>query len=291
MIRILYLKAEGDVSRSALRVQSLGNAARFSEAVSLFHDWGMGRYAGARDQVPEQFSQGVQSNIMTSKLVRFLMAAAVVLSVPAFAQTSGAAAPDAPSAAQSPAVESTGTGTKLGTINIEQAIYATNEGQRDFEQLNTKMQPKQTELKKMSDELDGLKKQLSTQGDKLSDMARGDMAKEIDQKQKAFDRDMQDARDDFQAQNNDVAQKILQKMAPIIMKYAAQHDFGIIIDTSNPWPQGPVLFAGPGVDITKPVVEAYNAQSGVAAPAAPTKPSATRPTSTRPTTHSGTTTK
>ncbi len=226
---------------------------------------------------------------MKSTLVRFLMAVAVTLSVPAFAQSSSSSAPDAPSAARSEATDAVSNGTKLGTINIEQAIYATNEGQRAFEALNTKMQPKQTELKKMSDELDGLKKQLNTQGSKLSDMARGDLAKEIEQKQKTFDREMQDARDDFQSQNNDVAQKILQKMAPVIMKYAADHDFGIIIDTSNPWPQGPVLFAGPAVDITKPVVEAYNAKSGVAAPAAPAKPASTRPTSTRPATHSGTT--
>lgn len=225
---------------------------------------------------------------MKSTLVRLLMAAAVTFSVPAFAQSSSSA-PDAPSAARSEATDAVSNGTKLGTINIEQAIYATNEGQREFEALNAKMQPKQTELKKMSDELDGLKKQLNTQGSKLSDMARGDLAKEIEQKQKTFDREMQDARDDFQSQNNDVAQKILQKMAPVIMKYAADHDFGIIIDTSNPWPQGPVLFAGPAVDITKPVVEAYNAKSGVAAPAAPAKPSATRPTSTHPATHSGTT--
>jgi Skp family chaperone for outer membrane proteins len=225
---------------------------------------------------------------MTSKLVRFLMAAAFVVSISAFAQTSSAAAPDDPSASLTSAPSA--SGAKLGTINIEQAIYATNEGQRDFEQLNTKMQPKQTELKKMSDELDGMKKQLSTQGDKLSEMARGDLTKGIEQKQKVFDREMQDARDDFQAQNNDVAQKILQKMAPIIMKYATDHGYGLIMDTSNPWPQGPVLWAGPTVDITKTVVDAYNAQSGVAAPAKPaaSKPATSRPASTHPATHTGT---
>jgi hypothetical protein len=38
------------------------------------------------------------------------------------------------------------------------------------------------------------------------------------------------------------------------------------MDTSNPWPQGQVVWAAPSVDITKPIVEAYNVQSGVAAP-------------------------
>ena len=67
-------------------------------------------------------------------------------------------------------------------------------------------------------------------------------------------------------------------MAPIVVKYAQDNGFGMIIDTSKPWPQSPVLMAGAGLDITQPVVEIYNAQSGVAAPAAGTaKPPAPRP--------------
>jgi outer membrane protein len=71
-------------------------------------------------------------------------------------------------------------------------------------------------------------------------------------------------------------------MAPVIVKYSGDNGFGVIIDTSQPWPQGPVVWYGQSVDITTPVVEAYNVQSGVAAPPAGT---ATRPAGgVRPTT-------
>src|SRR5262245_15964594 len=108
---------------------------------------------------------------MTSKFLRFLMATAFVLSITALAQTDGSAAalPSAPSAP--PAAASAG-GTRVGTINIEQAIFASNEGQRDFEELSKKLEPKQTALKSQNDEVDSLKKQLNTQGDKLNDDAR-----------------------------------------------------------------------------------------------------------------------
>jgi outer membrane protein len=209
---------------------------------------------------------------MTSKLLRFLLAAALLLPVIALAQAASAPAalPAAPSAAASsaatPAVTNP-TGTKLGTINIEQAIFATNEGQRDFETLSKKLEPKQNELKGMNDEVENLKKQLTTQGDKLNDEARGTLVKQIEQKQKGLERAVQDARDDAQNQQNEIAQRILQKMAPMLVKYAGDNGFGVIMDTSNPWPNGPVLWAGPAVDITKPVVDNYNAQSGVPAPA------------------------
>ena len=214
---------------------------------------------------------------MTSKFARFLMPAVFALSLAALAQT--AALPAAPSAAASNAsapVVTNATGTKLGTINVEQAIFATNEGQRDFEALSKKLEPKQNELKGQNDEVESLKKQLNTQSDKLNDEARGTLVKQIEQKQKSLERSVQDARDDAQNQQNEIAQRILQKMGPMLVKYAADNGFGVIIDTSNPWPNGPVLWAGPAVDITRSVVDLYNAQSGVPAPAP--RPAATRPT-------------
>jgi Skp family chaperone for outer membrane proteins len=222
---------------------------------------------------------------MTSKLARSLMALVFFSAASVLAQAGGAAElPAAPSAAGE--AVTTGSGSKVGTINIEQAIFASNEGQRDFEALSKKLEPKQTELKRMNDELDALKKQLNTQGDKLSEEARNTLVSSIGQKQKTLDRSVQDARDDAQAQQQDIAQRILQKMAPLIVKYANEHGYGVIIDTSNPWPNGPVLWAGQSVDITKAVVDAYNVESGVAAPPRPAAgiPSgAARPATTKPT--------
>ena len=76
----------------------------------------------------------------------------------------------------------------MGTINVEQAIFATNEGQRDFEALSKKLEPKQTELKGQNDEVESLKKQLNTQGEKLNDESRATLVKQIEQKQKSLER-------------------------------------------------------------------------------------------------------
>jgi outer membrane protein len=224
---------------------------------------------------------------MKNKFVRFLLAIVFALPATALAQAGNADSPlpSAPSAANTaPAATADPNavgGVKIGTINIEQAIFASNEGQRDFEALSKKLEPKQTELKNQNDEVESLKKQLNTQSEKLTEEARNNLLKQIEQKQKSLERAVQDARDDAQNQQNEIAQRILQKMAPVIVKYAGDKGFGAILDTSNPWPQGPVLWAAPSVDITKAVVEAYNIQSGVPAPvrpaAKPTTSGATKP--------------
>ena len=176
----------------------------------------------------------------------------------------------------------------MGTININEAIFGSNEGQRDLGALQKKFEPKQTELKSQNDELDALKKQLQTTGDKLNEDAAAKLKRDIESKQKSFDRSMQDAQEDFGNQQQEIASRILQKMAPMIVKYSQENGFGLIVDTSKPWPQSPVLWWGEAVDITKPVVEAYNVQSGVAAQPAPaggakpTGPAAPKPSSTTP---------
>jgi len=225
---------------------------------------------------------------MKSKFAYFLLAVvfASCATVLAQAGNNDSALPAAPSATPAPAPAdpptATGGGNKVGTINIEQAIFASNEGQRDFEALSKKLEPKQTELKGLNDEVESLKKQLNTSGDKLGEDARNNLVKQIEQKQKTLERSMQDARDDAQAQQNEIAQRILQKMAPVIVNYAETAGFGMIVDTSSPWPQGPVLWALPSMDITRAVVEAYNVKSGVPAPPKPVAPPKSGAGSTRP---------
>ena len=239
---------------------------------------------------------------MKSKFVRVLLAVAVTLTFSALAQTGSAATPSSPGAtpanppAATPANPSaqpsavTLTGTKVGAINIEGAIFGSNEGRKEVEALQKKFEPKQNELKSQNDELDSLKKQLDTQGSKLNEDAAANLKKQIESKQKLFDRAVQDAQEEFGSQQQDIASKILQKMAPMIVQYAKENGFGMIVDTSKPWPQSPILVAGEGVDITKPVVDLYNAQSGVAAPTAsgtsrpvaPRSPASTTPKATTP---------
>ncbi len=217
-------------------------------------------------KIQEQYSKEFR-NHMKLTLMRSLTVAAVLFSAAAFAQTGGgsAALPATPGAAGDPPAVSASTGTKIGTINVEGAIFASNEGQRDFDALSKKLEPKQNELKGKNDEIEGLKKQLNTQGDKLNDEAKNGLTKQIETKQKALERDAQDAQEDARNQENEIAQRILQRMAPLIVDYAKNNGFGLIIDasSSNQWPNGPVLWNSGALDITKSIVDSYNAKSGV----------------------------
>lgn len=200
---------------------------------------------------------------MTRKLAATIFSVVLVFAVAAVAQANG---PAPTTAAPAPAAAGP---AKIGVIDIQTAIIATNEGQRDFNALNTKFDPKRNELQGANKEIEDLRKQLQAQDGKLNEDARGALVKSIEQKQKVLQRNSEDAQNDYQAQQNEIVQRILTKLAPVVRKYATDNGLALLIDTSNPWPQGPVLWARESIDITKPVVESYNAQSGVPAPAKP----------------------
>jgi outer membrane protein len=189
----------------------------------------------------------------------------LVLATISLAQT----APAAGAAAPATTAATTPGGVKVGIIDIQQAIIGTNEGARDFDTLQKKFEPKRNELSGLNTEIENLKKQLNTQGDKMNEEARATLVKSIESKQKVLQRQGEDAQNDYQQQQNEIAQRILQKMAPVIDKYAKANGYGLLFDSSNPWPQGPLLWATAGVDLTKAVVDAYNSQSTVAPPARP----------------------
>lgn len=215
---------------------------------------------------------------MNSKFAPFTLAV-VILSVMALGQSSSAAPKPAADAPSVPATAASSFG-KIGIINMQQAILASNEGQRDFQALSKKFEPKQAELKGMNDEVDNLKKQLNTQGDKLNDVARANLVKSIESKQKELQRNLEDAQSDFQGQQNDILQQVGQKMMQTLDKYAKANGYSLILDVSNQ--NSPVLWAGASTDVTKVIVDEYNTSSGVPAPA-PTAgakgglPSAPRP--------------
>jgi outer membrane protein len=200
-------------------------------------------------------------------------ALALVLGVPAFAQSAAPAAAATAPAAVAPAT------AKVGIVNIQSAIVTSNEGQRDFETLQKKFDPKRQELEGLNKEVDELQKKFNTQGDKLNDEARGELLKQIDTKKKQMQRNYEDANTDIQAQQNEIANRIGQKLVETLDKYAKENSFTLILDVSGQ--QSPVLWAASSVDITKAVVDAYNAQSGVPAPvkpaAAAAKPAAAPP--------------
>jgi len=152
---------------------------------------------------------------------------------------------------------------KIAVIAFQVAVAQTNEGQRNFTDLQKKYDPKRTQLKNLSDEIEGLQKQLQAQGDKLSDSERASRAKAIDDKNKQLKRSAEDAQNDMNSELQELYNRLAAKVYEVLASYAQQQGYTVVLDVGQQ--QTPVLYASETTNITKAVIEAYNAKSGVPA--------------------------
>lgn len=172
--------------------------------------------------------------------------------------------------AQAPAATPS-KGDKVGIVSIQDAIANTNEGKKELEALQQKFSPRQAALQSQNDDLENMKKQLQAQGDKLSDEERNNRVRAATEKQKTLQRNYEDFQGEVQAAEQEILNRLGKKMLDVLEKYAHDNGYAVVMDVSNP--QTPVLYANPATNITKPLIEAYNAASPVVAPAA--KPAST----------------
>lgn len=184
--------------------------------------------------------------------------------------------PSAPEKASATTKAPVAMPAKVAVIAFQAAVARTNEGQRNIAQIQQKYEPQQTKLKNLSAEVDSLKKQLQASGSTLSDEERATRTKDIDTKEKELQRDAEDAQGNFQGDMNDMYQKLAAKVYEVVNAYAKENGYTLVVDISSQ--QSPVLYVDPATDITGAIIQAYNAKSGVPAPAAAAAPAATHAT-------------
>jgi len=208
----------------------------------------------------------------------------------AMAQTAAtpAPAPAAPAtaSANTPPPPPQAIPAKIALIAFEQAVFATNEGQRAVQDVQKKYEPKKAQIDSLAQEVDSLKKQIQSAPATMSDEERANRLKTIDTKEKQLNRDADDANNAYQADLQEAYAKVARKVSTTVQSYVAQNGYTLLLDVSNQQNSN-VMWASqnPNIDITLAVVNAYNASSGVAAPP-PSAPSAgapaARPRSTTP---------
>jgi len=216
--------------------------------------------------------------VLISALGAGLMTTAGIAQTPAAAPASPATEPAAPAPVKPQAIPA-----KIALVAFEQAVFATNEGQKAVQDIQTKYKPKKDQIEGLSHEVDALKKQLQGAPATLTDAERAAKMKEIDAKEKRLNHDAEDAQTAYNTDLQEVYGKVAAKVSVTLKKYVSDNGFTLLLDVSSQ--QSNVMWANQSTDVTQAVVTAYNASSGVHAPvpAAPSAAARPPPATTAPT--------
>jgi outer membrane protein len=156
--------------------------------------------------------------------------------------------------------------SKVAIIDIQGAIARTEEGQKLIKELEERYQPTQQEIEATNKEIDDLRANLNRGQNTMSDAARRDLARQIEQKERDATRKVEDARGEFNQDQQKIFNDVGGKLMAVIDKYAKDNSYAIVLDISSP--QSPVLYAVNEVNITAAIIAAYDADGGATAAAA-----------------------
>ena len=168
--------------------------------------------------------------------------------------------------------------TKIAIIHLQNAIIGTKDGQKAAKDLETRFMPKRKEIEGRQGEIQSLQAQLRASSNTASEEQKNKLMRDIDVKQKALQRDGEDASAELDQEQQKLFQEVGGRVMAVIDKYASDNGFAVVIDVSAQ--ASPILYASTSVDITRQVVELFDKNTpaaGAAVPPAAKSPAAVPP--------------
>jgi outer membrane protein len=164
--------------------------------------------------------------------------------------------------------------TKVGIINIQNAIISTKDGQKASTELQAQFLPARQKLERKQAEIEADRAKLSQGSNAMAADQKEQLMRDIDQKTKSLNRDTEDAQAELQQAEGKIMQELGQRIMAVVTKYSKDHGYALILDVSSQ--QTPVLFAATEIDITSDIIKLYDQNSpGAITSSAPPKPAAT----------------
>ncbi len=185
----------------------------------------------------------------------------LLLPVGLLAQAAPAPAPAAaPRPAPAPVAVS---GGKVAVIDFQRAITENGEGKKAQEKFVGEVTKRQTDFDRKQKSLADMQNKLQTQDKALSDAAKADLTRQIDQTQTELTRMNEDARKELDELQQTLFRPIAERAGKVLSAYAAEVGFAVVFDASA---QGSnILYAHDTADITTEIIRRIDAD--VAKPA------------------------
>jgi outer membrane protein len=165
---------------------------------------------------------------------------------------------------------------KIAVIDMQGALLQTKAGQKAAAELKVKFSPKEQELQKRNADLQSKQDQYRKTENAE---AKATLARDIDTLQRNLQRDAQDARQDFDEEQNKLMGGLLQKMQQVLTSYANQNQITMIFDISAQ--PNNLLYADKATNITAAIIAMYDKNDSVTPTAPPAKTPSAAPAAPR----------
>ncbi|MEO8125484.1 MAG: OmpH family outer membrane protein [Bryobacteraceae bacterium] len=142
--------------------------------------------------------------------------------------------------------------TKVGIINVQNAILDTAEIKKAQLELEGRYKPRQQKVESLQKELADLQNKLQTMAGKLTPQAEQEMQVSGQRKQRELQRLTEDLQADVDRERNEILSKSGTRMQEVVKKLAEEKGLDVIMDVAS------TLYFKPTMELTKDAVVAYD---------------------------------
>jgi len=142
--------------------------------------------------------------------------------------------------------------TKVGIINVQNAILDTAEIKKAQLELEGRYKPRQQKVESLQKELADLQNKLQTMAGKLTPQAEQEMQVSGQRKQRELQRLTEDLQADVDRERNEILSKSGTRMQEVVKKLAEEKGLDVIMDVAS------TLYFKPTMELTKDAVAAYD---------------------------------
>lgn len=173
--------------------------------------------------------------LVNSRSLLFVVVSLLVLPVSVFAQS----------------------GQKVGIVDLQKALAATDSGKEAQKQYESEVKRLQGQLDGKKSEYEKMQQSYQKQKASLNDKARAEKEEQLGNTEKELKRTFQDSQDALRRKNAQLVGDLVNKMRMIVEDYGKSNGYSVILDRSG---QG-ILYNDPSSDLTDQIVKAFNSKN------------------------------
>lgn len=147
---------------------------------------------------------------------------------------------------------------KFGVVDLQRALNLSQAGREAKEAFSKKVESAQRIVDAKEQELRRLQAELEKQMALLSDDARSKRLKELQDKQRDFERFVKDSREELAMEERRLTNKILETLEKVVQKIGKDEGYTFIFERN----QSGIIYVKDAIDLTDKVIKLYDTQRG-----------------------------
>ena len=138
---------------------------------------------------------------------------------------------------------------KVGFVDVGRILEDSPQATAARQELQNEFAPRNKQLEELQKEITELEKQLTTDGDVMSEERRVELERNIQRRKRSFARAREEAREDFAIRRNEELSNLQEEVNTVVENIAKEDGYDLILT------QAVALYASSRIDITERVLK------------------------------------